>query len=248
MSPSATAPAETRTHRLLGDPSRARILQLLQDSARPLAVADVAADPGLHATTARFHLELLADAELAHRTTEVRTTRGRPRTFYAAVPPAPAPDASYQILAEVLAERLAGPGGPATAMTAGYSWGERLEPAAATPATAEEAVARLGEVLTDAGFAPTTTARGDLVLHACPFVDAARRNPDVVCSVHLGLAQGVLHRLGAPVTATALRPRLDGPACLLRLEHTASRHNQGPDIAGPGSSAAVSPRSGRGSG
>ena len=176
MPRSAATAAETRTHRLLGDPSRARILQLLQDSARPLAAAEVAAETGLHATTARFHLELLADAELVSRTSEVRTTRGRPRTLYGAVPPAGSPDAAYQILAEVLL--------------------------------------------------------------ACPFIDAARRNPDLVCSVHLGLAQGVLHQLRAPVTATALRPNLDGPACLLRLEYTGRRHKQGPDNAGPDSTAA----------
>ena len=83
--PSADTRVETRTHRLLGDPSRALILQLLQDRARPLSASEAANEVGLHPTTARFHLELLTDAGLVERTTEVRASRGRPRTLYRSV-------------------------------------------------------------------------------------------------------------------------------------------------------------------
>lgn len=220
MKPSSTRPPETRTHRLLGDPSRARILQLLRDRARPLAAADVAAETGLHASTARFHLELLTDAGLVERATEVRTSRGRPRTLYAtaAAPLAVAAgDASYQMLAEVLAERLSGPGGAASAATAGLSWGRRLQPSSATVTSVSDATQRLCEVFTEAGFEPAVTDKGDLILYRCPFVDAARRNPRVVCSVHRGMAQGVLQQLQAPLSAVALEPNPAASRCVLRL-------------------------------
>ena len=214
--PESPRGASGQRHRLLGDPSRLRILELLEGATQPLPAATIAATVGLHSSTARFHLELLVDAGLVHRTTEIRHVRGRPRTLYAAVPGAD-PDHPYQSLAEVLAERLAGPGGAASAQLGGVAWGQRLQPAPQQPSSAEDARQRLVEVFTLVGFAPTLTEEGNLALTRCPFNDVARRNPGVVCGVHLGLAQGVLQQLGAPLTANRLEPFAGPGTCVLHL-------------------------------
>lgn len=57
-------------------------------------------------------------------------------------------------------------------------------------------------------------------LRACPFRDAARANPEVVCSVHLGLLRGTLTRLGAPPTTTRLLPFVEPELCLAQLTPT----------------------------
>ena len=54
-------------------------------------------------------------------------------------------------------------------------------------------------------------------LHACPFRDAARANPEVVCSVHLGLLRGTLTRLGGPPITARLLPFVEPDLCLAKL-------------------------------
>ena len=69
------------------------------------------------------------------------------------------------------------------------------------------------------GFDP---ARDDdrlrIDLWRCPFVELARQRPEVVCSVHLGLAAGVLATAGGPVTAHRLRPFVGRSHCVLELQ------------------------------
>ena len=48
------------------------------------------------------------------------------------------------------------------------------------------------------GFDPTVRRRGDVVdltLRTCPFVSTARADPDTVCELHLGMAQGMAETL-----------------------------------------------------
>ena len=59
------------------------------------------------------------------------------------------------------------------------------------------------------GFEPTVLERGtrsEIVLGCCPFVDAAAANPEVVCRLHLGLAQGAAESMGG-VQVDGLLPR-----------------------------------------
>lgn len=58
-------------------------------------------------------------------------------------------------------------------------------------------------------------------LWRCPFVELARQRPEVVCSVHLGLASGVLAAVGGPVTAHRLRPFVGRSHCVLELRRAA---------------------------
>ena len=64
------------------------------------------------------------------------------------------------------------------------------------------------------------TARVDcdrIRLRHCPFLELAEPHRDLVCPVHLGLMQGALAELRAPVTVSALIPFAETTACLAHL-------------------------------
>jgi len=54
-------------------------------------------------------------------------------------------------------------------------------------------------------------------LRHCPFLELAEPHRDLVCPIHLGLMQGALSELRAPVTVTALIPFAETTACLAHL-------------------------------
>jgi predicted ArsR family transcriptional regulator len=118
----------------------------------------------------------------------------------------------------------------ADAIEAGRVWGRELVRQAnlskgqASTAVAPSAVATRRTVVTvleGLGFAPTADARVCVVkLHRCPLLEAAHRNPQVVCSVHLGLVRGALDELGADperTERTALQPFSEPGACRLDM-------------------------------
>jgi len=110
----------------------------------PVAVAELAAQVGLHPNTTRFHLDALVDEGLAERHEEERGTPGRPRALYTATPDSGA---------------LADIGSMPEAVTIGRR--RRIE------------------------------------LHHCPFREIAVTHGKVVCSLHLGLVQGLLIEIDA---------------------------------------------------
>lgn len=215
-------------------PSRAKVLAALRSADAPVTVGDLARRVGLHTNTARFHLEGLVEAGIAERTVESRSVPGRPRTLYCALTRRADGRRSYRLLAEILAGSLVGSPSAvavrtaaarrpaAVAQAAGHAWGrfltdrpsptKRLDPPAAT--------AGLTAVLDDIGFAPepvTVGRRRQILLHHCPFLEVAQENPEVVCSVHLGLMQGVLEELRAPLRAERLDPFVRPDLCVAHL-------------------------------
>jgi predicted ArsR family transcriptional regulator len=68
-------------------------------------------------------------------------------------------------------------------------------------------------MLGDIGFAPEVSSDHTAInLHRCPFRELAESHPDVVCGAHLGMIQGALTKLGAPVSAIHLLPFVQ-PTC-----------------------------------
>ena len=55
-------------------------------------------------------------------------------------------------------------------------------------------------------------------LRHCPFLELAEAYGQLVCRIHLGLMQGALAELRAPVTAAQLEPFAEPDACVIRLE------------------------------
>lgn len=216
----------------LGD-SRARVLAVLQAADEPMGVGEIARLVGLHANTARFHLDALSAAQLVERASEDRDAPGRPRSLYAVTAEGRQAGArSYRMLAEILVEYLvrndASPA--AAAVAAGELWGraiaERPEPdgVAASPGSAgldaTAATAELLRSLTGLGFAPEAVlADGEpqVIMHHCPFREVADAHPDIVCGIHLGIVRGLLDELGAPLRADQLEPHVAPNRCVSHL-------------------------------
>jgi predicted ArsR family transcriptional regulator len=211
--------------------SRAHVLDLLRAAGSPAGVRDIADQAGLHPNTARFHLDALVDAGLAARAPKERTTPGRPSMAYRAVAGGePMGRRRYRLLAEMLTSLIAGmlPKPGEAAEEAGREWGRYLTepPPPYQRLDAGEAVERLTATLAEIGFAPEAVTDGtqyQLRLRQCPFREVAENHQDVVCQLHLGLMQGALAQMRAPVTADRLQPFAEPSLCIAYL---ATRQNQ----------------------
>jgi predicted ArsR family transcriptional regulator len=214
-------------------PRRREVLDVLRAASTPLGVAEVAARIGVHPNTVRFHLDaLLAEGRIERRTDEPAGP-GRPRTVYAPRPGMNRDGArSYRLLARILLSHLAsaGDGAQAAALEAGRAWGRYLvgpEPPFRR-LTDRQAAARLTGLLADLGFDPAPEGDDDgraprrIRLRHCPFLELAEEYGQLVCSVHLGLMQGALAELGAPLTAGRLERFATPDSCLAHLDEVSS--------------------------
>jgi len=224
---------------------RADVLDLLRTARSPVSVRDVAGRTGLHPNTARFHLDALVDAGLATRAVRPRDAPGRPSMAYRAVDSTVAGRREYRLLAEMLASLVAGvlPEPGEAAVEAGREWGRYIteRPAPFQRPDACGAVAGLAATLQELGFAPEAPqtvpdgpdgAGYELRLRQCPFREVAEAHQEVVCQLHLGLMQGALDQMRAPVTADRLQPFAETGLCVAHL-------------AGPGRPARPEPTAGQ---
>jgi len=203
-------------HAAMASPVRRRVLQFLVERAQPADAVAVASDLALHVTTARFHLDQLESAGLIQRAVERTAQRGRPRVLFTVVP-APSDDVQEQLnhaLVSVISEDA--DGGRARAIRAGENWSAAFAGELVGPV--DDAIAPIVRVLTTLEFEPEVDSEGrTIALHACPFRDEARKNPGVVCSVHLGLLQGSARSLGRDEREVGLRPFVGPELCMVDL-------------------------------
>lgn len=225
--PPRAADRRSPTARVLASASRVELLHALQDDG-PQTTAALVARTGLHENTVREHLQRLVDARFVVREAEHRTTRGRPRTVYRAVTREDVridPRAARHLAESVARARLTrilldGYGAPVadvatSAQEAGRAMAGELP---GLPSGADDQVLALEAHLDRMGFDPVLDEAGTTFdLWRCPFLDLARERPEVVCSVHLGLAQGVLEHVGGPVRAERLVPFVGPRHCALHL-------------------------------
>ncbi|MGH8961971.1 MAG: helix-turn-helix transcriptional regulator [Jatrophihabitantaceae bacterium] len=220
-----TSPSHTDPETQVLGQTRSRVWALVQGAAGPLGVTDVADQIGLHPNTARFHLDALVEAGLAERAVEDRELPGRPRTLYTArSDAAPTGPRSYRLLAEILTGLLASQSSdPAkAALEAGDAWGRYLanRPAPFERVDSASATRQLVSALDDIGFAPEAVTAGRkrrILLHQCPFREVAESHSEVICSIHLGLMQGLLGELDAPLQAERLDPFVEPSLCVAHL-------------------------------
>ncbi|MFB7595329.1 helix-turn-helix transcriptional regulator [Streptomyces sp. NPDC056160] len=96
------------------------------------------------------------------------------------------------------------------------------EPSGPGP-TAADSADRLVALLDDLGFDPAPEGRDRggpperIRLRHCPFLELAEEHGQVVCPLHLGLMQGALTELGAPLTVSGLEPFATPGSCLAHL-------------------------------
>ncbi|GAA4680881.1 helix-turn-helix domain-containing protein [Gordonia humi] len=192
------------------------VLAALREASEPVTVADLTATLDLPATTIRFHLRALTDDSLADAHTDVAAGPGRPSVRYRARSGMdPAGPREYEMLSHALVAALdAAPGGPELAAAAGRRIG------AGRARCDVETEADLTRVLADLGFDPEIRPVGEIRLRRCPFLETARENPAVTCSVHRGLMQGVLdaHRVDVEVRLDAF---VDDDHCTATLSRVA---------------------------
>lgn len=203
-------------------PARERALRAVSElGGRDITLNEVAARLGGHPNGSRQHLDaLVRDGYL--QATEVlgRGPGRRPRGH--TVTPLGQRELTVQAaesteLVEVFASYLIAEGhGSEEARAIGEAWAARQpEPATAEHETAVDAVIEVLDIL---GFDPerTNTPDGEaLVLHTCPLLDAAHRNPEFICQVHQGLIDGILKRVGAR-EGLELLPFSDAAGCRIR--------------------------------
>jgi len=213
-------------HQVLASASRQAVLELLRSRAQPLGVGEVARHVGLHQNTVRFHLDLLVDAGYAIRRSDAPKGPGRPRVVYEATD-ATDGERNYRLLAEVLAQHIVttSPRPGEAAASAGRTWAgstkrRHLGAGAVTaPISADAAIAEVVRMLGDIGFAPEVSSDATAInLRRCPFRELAESNPEVVCGAHLGMIQGALAEMGAPVSATRLLPMVQPDLCIATLK------------------------------
>jgi predicted ArsR family transcriptional regulator len=204
-----TVDAATR-HRALSSPRRTALLGSLRAATEPMTVGALAAAVGLHVNTTREHLDVLLRAGLVVRSTEARSTRGRPRTLFAAAAEPDMRDQLSRVLLSGFGRAVACPAAAAERA------GSELVAAERGAGDRGQQLAALREHFDRMGFDPELV--GDEVrLRRCPVRELATERADIVCAVHLGLARGVLRRVGGPVTADKLVPFAGPGYCVLQL-------------------------------
>lgn len=195
--------------------ARAAVLGAVRERGRLCSVREIAQDFDLHPNTVREHLDALLEQGLVARETSAPTGRGRPALMYRATSGSADAIRDYELLTDVLAEQISRTSDPeAMALAAGRSWAQRtLEEKGGTTRLAD-LPGEIGRL----GFEPTMPdEHGTILLRSCPILDAAKRHPDVVCTVHLGYVQALVEAAGHDAADTELTPMGDPQGCALRV-------------------------------
>ena len=206
----------------LADPTRFAAYQHLLDADAPRSVAEITEAVGVHHTAVRAHLVKLRDAGLVTETSAEPTGRGRPRLLYAALAD-PAADGSaesirdpYRELSSMLARVVRDASTPRrVGVTAGRDAVMRRDPDARI-----DAVDLIEQEGHDLGFDPVRSGRTDrpeLVLRHCPFAEVATDDPESICSLHLGVAEGIAAVRGDVEVVELVRRDPHRAGCRLKL-------------------------------
>ncbi len=201
--------------RALGDPTRHAIFRYLADQRRPVDVAELTDHIGLHHNAIRQHLSRLVAAGLAVESTAAPTGRGRPRLVYE-VPPSVdsrwGVTGPYEQLSVLLSEIIRTGDTP-------IDVGRRAGSTPEILGVGSDPADVLADRLDRYGFDPVSKRNGDhvdLVLRTCPFETTALTDPDIVCSLHLGLAHGLANSIGGIVVDDLVRSDPRRSPCVLR--------------------------------
>ncbi|MBK7721896.1 MAG: helix-turn-helix domain-containing protein [Austwickia sp.] len=206
--------------------ARSSVLDLLGAQSAPVTVAHLAELSGQHHNTVREHLDGLVAAGLAESFTSPAQGRGRPALLYRVVPPERSRPhlREHARLASAMAGHLArtSPDPAAEARDVGLHWGLELAGGAEGFASYVEAgaaglVPHALQVLRSLGYDPADPHEGAVLLRQCPVLDVARRHPEVVCRIHVGVIEGLYVAAGAASEGVSIEPFAHPQGCWLRL-------------------------------
>lgn len=203
---------------VLADPTRFAVYQVVRSADRPLSVAEVTDSVGVHHTAVRVHLAKLRDHGLVQESHAAPSGRGRPKLLYSATGDVadPLQRDPYRELSAMLATAVRQGRTPReVGADAGHGAAVRHDPGGVCD-TVDLIEAEAAEL----GFDPVRRGgpqRPELVLRRCPFAEVAADDPDSICSLHLGVAEGIAARRGdVEVVGMVVRdPHRAG--CRLRL-------------------------------
>jgi len=203
--------------------TRVRLFAALAELKTPATTADLAKRLGLHPNGVRRQLERLHDEGLVHRE-QARGHRGRPRDVWsvsADAPPVPlTEEQSYLELARWLARAIPSrPGRAEEIQDAGRRIGHDLAP----EEPSDPRAAFIG-VLRRLGFQPSVEepeggGRSLCRLGNCPYAQSVKENPQIICTLHRGITEGLLERLQPEARLTRFLARdPDQAGCELEIE------------------------------
>lgn len=203
------------------------MIALLRRSKKPLDTASVARRLSLHPNGVRLRLRRLEGRGLVERTT-ARKEIGRPRALWEITPraivEADRPHTGWA-MARALARAI--PPTPPRLRDiedAGAQMGSELvEQVGASEG--DDPFQALSHALEALGFEPRRTD-GEPVryeLMTCPYAEAVRENPKVVCTLHKGIVRGVLESVAPAVKLTRFEPHdPDEAGCLVEVTRVAA--------------------------
>jgi predicted ArsR family transcriptional regulator len=191
-----TEPDVQREARALGVPTRHRLFRYIVDAARPVGVGELTDYVRLNHNAVRQHLAVLKDAGLVTEEVEDRDRAGRPRLLYRLHPEVAGSwgtSGAYAWLASLLSDAIRRQQDPRqVGRQDGHHRGAEIAGTGDRLDLLEAEMARRG-------FRPTRVERGrrvDFVFGRCPFAEVAQVDPDTVCQLHLGMAEGLTEGLG----------------------------------------------------
>lgn len=192
-------PAMQIQARALGDPTRHAIFRYIADSGAAVDVAELTEHLSLNHNAIRQHLTKLVDAGLVAESTATPSGRGRPRLRYQLDPSAESRwgvTGPYERLAMLLTEVVRSGDTP---VEVGRRAGQQIPLGVRA---ADDPLDAFVDQMARQGFEPVARqddAATDITLRACPFSSAVVTDPDTVCALHLGLAQGMAESMGGVV-------------------------------------------------
>ncbi|MFN8160856.1 MAG: hypothetical protein U0R52_07425 [Solirubrobacterales bacterium] len=204
-------------------PTTQRLIDLLRRSREPLDTATIAACLSMHPNGVRLQLRRLEGRGLVERQSS-REGIGRPRDLWLLSPSAIA-EANRPHTGWAMARSLARAIPPTAARLheveeAGEQMGAELAVQLGPLASAEPREA-LSVALEALGFDPERTESGEVVryrLMTCPYAEAVRENPKVVCTLHKGVIKGLLASVSPSMELSAFEPRdPDEAGCLVEI-------------------------------
>lgn len=220
MSADALGPVPTPAPAALSR-ARARVAAAVRELGPGAPLAAIAERLGGHPNATRQHLDALVRDGHATAARLPHAGRGRPargftltaagvRALAASGLPlgpgagvrAPAGARAYaEVVDAVAAHLVAGGHASAEARAIGRTWG------------GARASADVEHLLAELGFDPHPADEATLHLRACPILSSAQAHPEVICSIHQGLVEGVLGVDDGVLLVPFARPG----ACVLRL-------------------------------
>lgn len=204
----------------LGDNTRYAIYLEVARSAVPVATADIAGTLDLHPNTVRPHLERMREVGLLVVESDSRGGPGRPQHRYSLAADSPGlglEPPTFPMLARMLL-RLAEAAGAGAEES--FDTGREQGLIDAETRRGAGCLAAVTGRLAQLGFDPAVVVDGidaTVGFAHCPFRDLAESRPDLVCSLHRGMVEGLVDGVGGG-RVTGFGTLIDRDPCQVELQ------------------------------